>query len=250
MMKISLLLILGMALLTGALASEHGAEAPAHAKEEHSVFNGTVFEVKDLPTDFKLPAKLWDKVMATGSVGAKEAGGHGGGHDKKEEHGGDGGGGEREKQDTLIVWLPVEVSFIAKSPGILVHDSVQYNLPRGGGALDLSKITDGDKGTFYLKFGLNDFSSPSSMKVYFVSNSKKRRVDGEIFGAGCNVYFDVTSSFQKLNSGEGIKFNITNNRHVSALGGHFVFVQSDKDKVYLSQVEFKDSQNRDYLCKN
>lgn len=227
MIKTILVLTAGLAICVEALASEPVAPAVG----EHLV--------RDTPLDFKMPTKLWDIIFASKNSDQKD-----GGHDKKEEHGGG------EKTDTLVVWLPVEVLFTAKRGGILAHDSVQYNLPRGGGTLDLSKITTGDKGTFYLKFNLKEFTNPSALRVYFVSNAKKRRVESDIFGAGCNVYFDVTNSFQKLNSGDGIKFNITNNRHISALGGHFIFAQTDKDKVYLSQVEFNDSKNRDYLCKN
>lgn len=247
MIKNTFALVFASAFAAVALASEHEAApahgtAPAHA-DARPAFNGTVLEIRDTPEDFKMPGKLWDTVMMSGAPPATAGGGHG----KKDEHGG--GGDKDEKSDTLIVWLPVEVSFTAKAAGILTHDAVQYNLPRGGGTLDLSKITSGDKGTFYLKFNLVEFNNPSAMKVYFVSNAKKRRIDGDIYGAGCNVYFDVTSSFQKSNSGEGIRFNITNNRHISALSGHFIFVQPDKDKVYLSQVEFNDSKNKDYLCK-
>ncbi|MBL7556090.1 MAG: hypothetical protein JNM24_09730 [Bdellovibrionaceae bacterium] len=245
MIKLKFILVLSLALLGRAMASDsasnnHG-EDKGHGKTEHSAeFKGITIDVRDTPSDFKLPGKLWNTLVSDGGGATAD------GHDKKQEHG---TASKEEKIDTLIVWLPVEVSFSAKQSGILAHESVQYNLPRGGGTLDTAKITDGDKGTFYLKFNLNEFSNPSAMKVYFVSNAKKRRVDGEIFGAGCNVYFDVTKVFQKLNSGEGLKFNITDNRHISAMSGHFIFVQTEKDKVYLSQVEFTDSKNRDYLCK-
>lgn len=235
MNKLKLVLVLGLALVSRAVASDS-----AQPKAEAIGFAGTVIDVRDTPADFKLPAKLWDTLVSAG--GAVTDAGHG----KKDEHG---AAEKEEKNDTLIVWQPLQVSFSAKVAGILAHESVQYNLPRGGGTLDLSKITAGNKGTFYLKFNLNEFSNQSAMKVFFVSNGKKRRVDGEIYGAGCNVYFDVTKAFQTVNSSEGMKFNITDNRHISALSGHFIFVQTEKDKVYLSQVEFNDSQNQDYLCK-
>lgn len=249
MINLKFILVLSLALCSRVMASDSATSSPGkdkgHVKSEHGAeFDGMTIDVRDTPVDFKLPGELWDKLVSDG--GGAAAGGHGGGHDKKEEHG---TASKEEKNDTLIVWLPVEVSFSSKLSGILANDSVQYNLPRGGGTLDLSKITAGDKGTFYLKFNLNEFSNPSALKVYFVSNAKKRRVDGEIFGAGCNVYFDITKAFHKINSGEGMKFNITNNRHISAMSGHFIFVQTEKDKVYLSQVEFNDSKNRDYLCK-
>lgn len=230
MNKLKLILVLSLTLVSGTTRSE--TVSNGHDKTETN--SVVTIEVSDIPADFKIPTKLWDKLVSTDGPIKND----GSVTDEKEE-----------KKDTLIVWVPVEVSFLAKVSGILTHESVQYNLPRGGGALDLAKITSGDKGSFFLKFNLYEFSNTSSVKVYFVSNAKKRRVDGEIFGAGCNVYFDITKAFQRDNSDQGIKFNITDNRHVSALSGHFIFVQTDKDKVYLSQVEFNDSQNRDYLCK-
>ncbi|MBL7542278.1 MAG: hypothetical protein JNL11_00610 [Bdellovibrionaceae bacterium] len=214
-------------------ASEHAAVP----ETDKSTVSGPVVEIRDIPTDFKIPTELWDKLMA-GEGAAVTGGGHGGDKDKD------------KKDDVLIVWVPMEVSFLAKRPNILIHEWVQYKFPRGGGSLDLAKVTSGDKGTFYLNFNMAEFTNRPAVKVYFLSNAKKRRVDGEIYGAGCNTYFDVTSAIQKAVSGEGIRFNITDNRHISTLSGHFIFVQIEKDKVYLSQIEFSDSKNRDYLCKN
>jgi len=239
MSNLKVYLVLGLALFVGATASASATASNAENAHKNSTTSepeGVLIDVRDTPADFKLPGKLWDTLVLA-SPGGKD-GGHG-----------SGAGAKEEKTDVLIVWLPVEVSLNAKSEGILVHDSVQYNLPRGGGTLDLSKVTAGDRGTFYIKFNLVEFSNPSALKVYFISNAKKRRVDGEVFGAGCNVYFDITKAFQKENNSEGLKFNITNNRHISAMSGHFIFVQTEKDKVYLSQVEFNDSKNRDYLCR-
>lgn len=216
-----------------ALSSESVSPAPV-------ADDGYTIDVRDTPADFKIPAQLWDKLMAK-NTGDKKASG-GGGHGETAATDGEG--------DTLIVWLPINVVLSAKSSGILVHQLITYRLPRGGGTIDLAKNTMGDKGTFSVKFDLAEFANPAALKIYFVSNAKKRRVDGEVFGAGCNVFFDVTASVLASSSSEGIKFNVTNNRHISALSGHFIFAQSEKDKVFLSQVEFNDSQNRDYLCKN
>ena len=185
--------------------------------------NARQIEVRETPKDFKIPTPLWDLIL-----------------DKDHKKDGD---------DTLIVWLPVKVFLTAKRPNILIEEKIQYNLPRGGGSIDQSKHTLGDRGTFYVKFGLDEFSNPQAMKIFFISNSKKRRLEGDIYGAGCNVYFDITGGFLQAQKLDGLKYNITDNRHVSALSGHFIFAQIEKDKVYLSQVEFIDTKNRDYLCK-
>lgn len=177
--------------------------------------------ITDTPKDFKIPNQLWDIIL-----------------DK-----------DIKKDEALIIWLPVSVLLTAKTSGILIHDSIKYEFPRGGGTVDLAKDTNGDRGTFYLNFVLNEFTNLAATKVYFISNAKKRRLDGDVYGAGCNVFHNITGSFFKAQSGNGLKFNITDHRHVSALSGHFIFVQSDKDKVFISHVEFTDTKNRDYLCK-
>ena len=201
-----------------------GAEphVAAHVEEEMDPDTYGI-DVRDTPIDFKIPAKLWDLIL--------------------------GKDGKKEKDEPLIVWLPVKVYFNSKSAGIFSHEKIVYNLPRGGGTIDLAKNAEGDRGTFLLKFGLGEFSNLNGTKVFFLSNAKKKRIDSEIYGAGCNVYFDITSSFLKAQAAGGIKFNITSARHVSSLGGHFIFVQLEKDKVFLSQVEFTDSKNREQLCK-
>ncbi len=212
-------------LSSGVYANEHGSEtAPAPlAVEENQDPNAHNIDVRDTPKDFKIPSAIWDRIL-----------------DKEHKEEGD---------EPLIVWLPVKVFLSAKRSNILIDDKIQYNLPRGGGTIDQSKNIAGDRGTFYLKFGLSEFANPSAMKVFFISNSKKRRLDGDVYGSGCNVYFDVTSALLSAQKLEGLKYNVTDNRHVSALSGHFVFVQIEKDKVSLSQVEFTDTKNRDYLCK-
>ncbi len=204
----------------------HGGGAETHAAvhvEEEIDPDSYVIDVRDTPGDFKVPTKLWDLILGKDS--------------------------RKEKDEPLIVWLPVKVFFNSKSAGIFHHEKIIYNLPRGGGTIDLAKNAEGDRGTFFLKFGLNEFSNPNGMKVFFLSNAKKKRIDNEIYGAGCNVYFDVTSSLLKAQTASGMKFNITDARHVSSMGGHFLFVQLEKDKVFLSQVEFTDSKNREQLCK-
>lgn len=221
-------------------ASDPAAKNEHDAEKLTAVVGGPVVEIRDTPLDFKMPMKLWDSIMS----GEKKSGAHG---EKKDAHGDD---QKEKKEDLLIVWVPIEVTFQAKREKILVHEWVQYKFPRGGGTLDLSQIAIGERGTFFLNFNLGEFTNRQGVKIYFISNAKKRKLDGEVYGAGCNVYFDVTDAVQKSLSGEGLRFNITDNRHISALSGHFVFVQAGKDKVYLSQVEFGDSKNRDYLCKN
>lgn len=203
-----------------------GGDSKSHVEghnEEVTDPDTFVLALRDTPKDFKIPTELWELILEKDN--------------------------RKEKDEPLIVWLPLKIFLSAKASGILVHEKIQYNLPRGGGTIDVSRNTSGDRGTFYLKFGLNEFTNQAGMKVFFLSNAKKRKLDDDVYGAGCNVFFDISKALLNAQGGQGLKFNITDNRHISALSGHFIFVQQDKDKVFLSQVEFTDSKNREYLCK-
>ena len=69
--------------------------------------------------------------------------------------------------------------------------------PKGGGEIDLSQVTRDQQGTFRVIFDLGDFEKTDDMKVYFVSEARKRRLQGEIWGVGCSKYLDVTSFVKK-----------------------------------------------------
>ena len=139
----TLLILASLVFSNSSIANEHGAAPETHAAahvEEEVDPDTYVVEVRDSPKDFKIPSELWDKIL------------------NKEP--------KEKKDDPLIVWLPVKANLTAKAAGILVQEKIQYSLPRGGGTVDLSKIASGDRGTFVLKFGLNEFSNPSGMKVF------------------------------------------------------------------------------------
>lgn len=171
------------------------------------------FNFSDTPADFKMPTALWTKIDQI--VG----------------------------KDTLT-YVPIKVKLVEKNPGVLVDSEINYQFPKGGGEIDLSQATRGQQGTFRVIFDLSDFEKPDDVKVYFVSDARKRRLQDEIWGAGCNKYMDVTSFVKRKMLKDGLEVNTTQFRHLTVLGGHFIFVLKNQ----ITQVTFTDSVHKEYFC--
>lgn len=149
-------------------------------------------------------------------------------------------------------FLNAKIFFRASAPGVL-RNHTQYALPRGGGEIDLKEIVTGTKGSFYFTYQLARTSEPDvhlkDVHVYFASEVKKRKIDGEEFGAGCNTFMEVTKQLQKANSEGGLQLNATNQRYLPVIGGVFYFVDFNPErKMYLASVRIKDTRYPEYSC--
>lgn len=148
--------------------------------------------------------------------------------------------------------FPVQVLLKEKTKGVLKENTL-YNMPNGGGVINLKEILTGRKGTFFAKFALNyklegNQQSTPKLTVYFISRHKKRMLDGKMVGLGCDKYVEITKDFQKENSGSGYKINTTDGRHITLLGGTFVFVVPEQDALHIAVVQFQDSGRPDLTC--
>lgn len=171
------------------------------------------FTFSETPNDFKIPAVLWKKIDETAG------------------------------KDTLT-YVPIKVQLVEKNPGVLVDSEINYQFPKGGGEIDLSQVTKDQQGTFRVSFDLSGFEAPENVQVFFVSKARKRRLQDELWGAGCNKYMDVTSFVKKKMTKDGLEVNTTKFRHLTVLGGHFIFVLKNQ----ITQVTFTDSAHPDYFC--
>lgn len=223
-------------------ASDHGAKAETHeaaAEGEHHADEAEAGVEKEVITeiaeDIKIPLKMWEALEE--KTGKKE--------EKKEE-------GKEEPKATeaneLYVFSEIKVKLVQKNEDIVRKGTLQIELPRGGGALDLSTYLTGKQGSFFVKFDFPEFEDASFKKVLFISNARKRKIDDHVFGGGCREFFDITDRFFKENKKEGLKVNTTRNRHVSVLGGTFIFVAKKNKQNYLTQVTFKDKTNQNLFC--
>lgn len=169
--------------------------------------------------DIKIPVKLWEKIeQANGEI-----------------------------KDGTLNFFPVIVTLQEKSDGVLNENSEKIVLPRGGGDVDLSKYVKGDKGTFTVQFDLEDYK-PEDLQVYYISQARKRKIDGDIWGAGCRKFLNITSYFLSTAAKDGLVVNTTRNRHLTVLGGNFVFVRKSGKQILLSQVTFTDSSQPQLFC--
>ncbi len=221
-MKIFLTLILSLLLLA----------CEKHPEKDHS--NPIKIAVDEIPDDIRVPVQMWDDVE-TDQVGLGE---------KKIERPDDDSGMNRN----TILFSPVTVILKEHNSDVLEHSQIRIELPRGGGKIDLSKYMGDRPGSFFVQFEWPEWVEAGELRSFYVSRSRKRKLDGEIHGVGCNKYLEITSLIKKNNEKMGLKVNTTRDRHTTALAGHFIFSNKMGRQIFLTQVTFIDSKNAGLLC--
>lgn len=184
----------------------------------------------ELPEDVKIPSAAWDLLEM-------KSGAHGDGH-----------GGEAP-QSAEISFAEITVFLAQKNPGVVEREAVRIHLSKGGGTIDLAQFIGKQNGSFYLGFDFPKFANAKSKKVIFVSGARRRKVNGQIFGAGCNQILDITDRFFKEMAGEGIKVNTTQERYIGVIGGTFLFSAQTEKGIHVAQVTFKNSLLPNLFCK-
>ncbi len=148
--------------------------------------------------------------------------------------------------------LDVTIYFMSGEQGVLSQNT-EFDLPDGGGAIDLAGVVVGKKGSFYMHFNVHRAGEPKSplknLRIYFFSNTKQRKIGGNLFGAGCDRYMDVTKTLLTANSKSGFHLNATKIRYLPVIGGTFYFVSfGPNKKIYLSAVRIADSRYPSLVC--
>ncbi len=152
-------------------------------------------------------------------------------------------------------FLNVSFYFLSDEPGVLANNT-QFDLPRGGGQIDLANVVAGNKGSFYLHYKISradvpadQKATPKNLKIYFMSETKPLHLRHEDYGVGCGRYMDVTSNLRNANDADGFHLNATNQRYVPVIGGTFYFVSFGPDKkIYLASVRVVDSRYPEQQC--
>lgn len=148
-----------------------------------------------------------------------------------------------------FIFSDVELFLVQKNPGVIEGEAVKILFPRGGGSLDLSRYVMEQRGSFFLGFDFPAFEGALEKKVFFVSNSRKRRIGSQVFGAGCGQLLDISKQFLKHMGEEGLKLNTTQARYLSVIGGTFIFAAIDDKEVKIAQVTLTSTQNTHLFCK-
>lgn len=166
-----------------------------------------------LPSEVKVPASLWDLIEGKSVVE----------NEKIVEN--------REYKDLGVeetLFVGAKAILREKTPGVLGGSTIEVAGSKSGLTLDFAQILKDDSGTFYLTLIPNFEVDAKKIKVYFVSQARKRRIENQIWGSGCNSFSDITKYFLGELSQGGIPVNVTRFRHASLLGGYFLFVQKEE----------------------
>lgn len=194
--------------------SEGHAEIHAEGKTEINP-DLRVYQMEDSGPDVKIPSQLWSMI-----------------HEIKPEKN--------------LIFAPIKIRLQEKTKGVLVSPVLAIEMPRGGGEVDLSQFVRGVQGTFLVFFDYDEIRETKEEQIFFVSRAKKRRIEKEIWGAGCNKFMDITKFMNDKVLKEGLEVNTTRQRHLSLLGGTFVF----SAKNQIAQVTFKDSTATSLFCED
>ncbi len=149
-----------------------------------------------------------------------------------------------EKGKDTITFSAVTVRLVEKTRGVLVEPEIEIKLPKGGGQIDLSQFVSNKQGTFHVYFNLDEMTDDQKLKAFFISRTRKRKIENEVWGSGCNKFMDIRNFLLTGGRAKGIEVNTTRSRHLSVLGGTFFFASGP----LVTQVTFTDSQQAQLFC--
>lgn len=145
-------------------------------------------------------------------------------------------------------FLAFKVYLVEKTEGVLGGENLEISYPKGGGEIDLKDYVRPGRRTFHLGFDVENEDLADKYKVFYVSGGRKRRIGGEVYGAGCHKYMEISSFFHKAMKGKGLVANTTQQRYVSFLAGTYVIGAHHEGELYLSQLTIKDSRYSELHC--
>jgi hypothetical protein len=252
--RILQLLLLPAGLLTLVACRDSATYADHPYKEAH---------IESLPQEALIPSMLWDimegKISPTGQTVAvevehaepkKEAKHEEGGEKKEGGHGEGGEGASGAGREAGKKFMGIKVYLYEKTPGIMRGSNFLVHFERGGGELDLANYLSDRNGSFYIAMEPDVNEPLADLRVFYVSQGRKRRVDGGIWGAGCGVFMDITSYYYKTHKDAGILTNTTRERHVTVLAGQYVFYAHKGGSLLMSQLTIKDSRFPRLYCQD
>lgn len=199
------------------------ASGPLLAQEKQELEYKSI-AMPEIYKEIQLPIKMWDLVTGAGFE-------------------------KSVRTATNFMYAPISVRLEEKSPGVLTEPALKIEFPRAGGEIDFAKFIKNDKGSFRLFFDTEGFDSDAEeFQVFYVSQSRKRKLEDGVYGSGCKSFFDIRKYIQKTNSKEGIVLNVTRDRHASAVGGTILFSYKKNRQLFVTQVTFTDSRRPDLFC--
>lgn len=137
--------------------------------------------------------------------------------------------------------------------GILSGRDYEISYKPGGGVLDLADYVALKKeGSFKIQMILNEEVRKKSDEeyVFYWSNGKRRDIDGETYGSGCENFYDVTRVFNNTALSSGMTATTQKVKYVTSLAGTYIFVIKSEGALYVSQLTIEDSRYHFLQCRN
>ena len=202
----------------------------------------TTVVIDEVPADIKIPAALWEAIEGKPLIKAGAAKVEKSEGEEKPEAGG-------EKADVGALFMPVDVILKEKNSGVLKEPEFRIKLPRGGGTVDLSPFIGDVPGSFFVSFIWSEVEEEKFPDTWFVSTARRRKIGDEIWGAPCGQSFLITQKLAaEFKKNRGLKVNTTRNRHLTVLGGHFIFSTKKNGRQMLAQVTLRDPRFEALYC--
>ena len=149
-------------------------------------------------------------------------------------------------------YFTFEVSLEPKNMGSALDHNYQFLFPKGGGVIDLKDYIKPGKGSFRVRIEIKEDkfieTGFSDLKVYFLPQSKQRRLEGRNFGGGCGKVVDITSYFKNMIMTEGVEVNATKLRYLSVLHGTFFMTIYHQGNLFMTSLSFEDSRYPQHSC--
>ncbi len=245
--------ILYVSLFMGLLACDRRPSYQRQAYETSHLRSSVV--------DVRVPVSLWKKIeeshISVGPVTPAAA-------KENETHGGaPGEQGEGDPSVSAVAtraahrsahteiptdFMSVKVYLTEKNSGVLGGKNRELIFSEGGGEIDLKDFLTDRDGTFHIAFQVPSEEGARALKVFYLSNARKKKAGHNTYGAGCNTFFDISSYAAAVMKKEGVRVNTMNGRHISVLAGTYFFVVPYDNLMRIARVTVKDSRYRSAHC--
>lgn len=145
--------------------------------------------------------------------------------------------------------IELTVDLVEETPGLFPLP-IRFKLPNGGGTIDLEQYIHSQRGAFNfrVRIGGNDFDVLKKIRVYYVSNARRRKVLDEDFGSGCKSYYEITTAFHRRMAEKGLLLQVAGQRYLSMIAGTYFFVAPDERKLHLGSMTVLDSRYANLMC--
>lgn len=144
--------------------------------------------------------------------------------------------------------LDLELTLVPKSGSVLAT-GVHFRLPTGGGVVDLDRVIEARGGGFWVQMGLKKQPEEiQALRLFYISDARRRTVAGDALGAGCNRWAEMTSWFNHQLQNQRLDVYGADQRYLTVLAGTWLFAVVTPGELHLGTIAITDSRYPRLLC--